>query len=115
MQATHLNWSTPRLVRWLITAFVCALLLFSYTFPAFAAQSSVNKGEEQLTGIEKKAQETTMEKPLSLQETERETNPGENEIQGTADADKMYRPETSKSSGIEQKVERALEKMQGKS
>jgi hypothetical protein len=114
MQAIHFNWSMFRPVRWLATAFVCTLLMFSNAFPAFAAQSSPTKGEEQLTNIEKKAQETTMEKPLSRGEVEAETNPGENEIQGTADAEKMYRPETSKTPGVEERIKSALEKVQGK-
>ena len=114
MQAIHFNWSIPRLVRWLVTAFICTLLLFCYTFPAFAAQSSPSKGEEQLTEIEEKAQETTMEKPLSLQETERETNPGLNEIQGTADEAEMDNPENVKTPGIEERIKGALEKIQGK-
>lgn len=115
MQSIYFNWFITRIVRFLVTVFTCALLLFSNAFPAFAVQSSPTKGEEQLTEVEKKAQETVQEKPLSRQETQAETNPGENEIQGTADIDKMKNPETSKTPGVEQKVERALEKILGKS
>lgn len=114
MQAIHFSWSTSRLVRWLVTAFACTLLMFSSAFPAFAAQSSVNKGEEQLTGIEKKAQETTMEKPLSRGATEAETNPGLNEIQGTANVGEMKNPQNTKTPGVEQRLKGALEKIQGK-
>jgi hypothetical protein len=88
--------------------------MFSSAFPAFAAQSSPTKGEEQLTDIEKKAQETTMEKPLSRGETERETNPGLNEIQGTADVGEMKNPQNSKTPGVEERIKGALEKAQGK-
>ena len=116
MQAIHLNWSMSRMARLLVIAIVCAMLVFSNAFPAFAAGSDPSKGEDRLTGIEKKAQETVQEKPLSLEETERETNPGLDEVQGTADYDKMYRPETSKASGgIQEKFKGALEKVRGQS
>ncbi len=114
MQAIHFNGSISRLVRWLVTAFVCTLLMFSSAFPAFAAQSSPTKGEQNLTGIEQKAQEATTEKPLSRGATEAETNPGLNEIQGTADMGEMKSPENSKTLGVEERIKGALEKVQGK-
>lgn len=115
MQAIHLNWSMSRLVRLFVTAFVCAMLVFSYAFPAFAAGSDPSKGEERLTEIEKKAQETVQEKPLSLEETERETNPGVDEVQGTADKNKMYgEGKASKpSGGLQEKFQGALGKVRG--
>lgn len=115
MQAIHPNSFMPRLVRLLVLAFVCALLVLSSAFPAFAAKSSPTKGEAQLTDIERKAQETVQEKPLSEGAVEAETNPGENEIQGTADANKMSRPSSGSTPGIEEKLKGALEKVRGQS
>ena len=115
MKSIRFSLSKFRPLRLLFTLGVCALLIFSNAFPAFAAPSNPTKGEEQLLGIEKKSQETTLEQPMSLQETEAETNPGLNEIQGTADANKMYRPEnTGRDKSVEGKVKQALEKVRDK-
>jgi len=47
----------------------------------------------QLRGIEREAQEAVLEDPYSRKETQVKTSEGLNEVQGTADLDKMSRPE----------------------
>lgn len=106
-------WVRP--VRVLLAAFVCALVLFSQAMPAYSSpQSSPTSGEANLLKIEKEAQEAVLDDPYSLEQTQKKANEGLNEIQGTADIDKMKRPENSQGTlSIEQKVQKALEKVTG--
>lgn len=107
-------WVRP--VRVLLAAFVCALVLFSQAMPAYSSpkSSSPTSGEANLLKIEKEAQEAVLEDPYSLDKTQKKANEGLNEIQGSADLDKMKRPENSQGTqSIEQKVQKALEKVTG--
>lgn len=117
MKSISLNlsaWLRP--VRLLLTACICALLLFSQALPASAAKSSPTGGEANLTKIEKKAQEAVLSDPYSLEKQQAETNPGLNEIQGTADVNEMKRPDNTRQGveSVEEKVQEALEKAEGK-
>ena len=118
MKSIRLNlsaWLRP--VRLLLTACVCALLLFSQTFPAYSAtKSSPTGGEANLTKIEQEAQKAVLKDPYSFKETEEKANEGLNEIQGAADVEKMKRPSNTKegAESIEEKVQKALEKVEGK-
>lgn len=122
MRLTRFNLSMLRPVRLLVATCVCALLFFSSAFPAFAANPSDPKrsGEENLLTIEEKAGELARETPLSRKGTQAEANQGLNEIQGSANAENMYRPENSQNNApsvegnIKQKLEKAMDKVQGK-
>lgn len=112
MKFMGFNLSLLRPVRTILTVCVCALLVFASVTPAFAAGSSLGKGEENLTSIEKKAQEKAMQNPLSREETQAEANKGLNEVQGAADADKMYNPgNTGGGDTVEANVKKVLEKV----
>ncbi|MEP0752254.1 low temperature-induced protein [Trichocoleus sp. Lan] len=116
-------WIRP--VRMAIAACFCALVLFSYATPAYsstktpAGYSGTNSrpgdGEANLTKIEEKSQKAVLKDPYSLKETQKEAQQGLNEIQGSADAEKMSTNENSQGvQSVEQKVQKALEGITGK-
>ena len=107
-----------RRVRFLVAACVCAFLLVSYTLPAYSATSNPRDGEANLLEIEGKSQDAISSKDPSdfgLHKQIKETNPGLNEIQGTADADKMKRPDNTSNNtkSVEQIIGNTLEKATG--
>ncbi len=105
-----------RPIRFLIAACFSVLLLFSYTLPAYSANpSSPTGGEANLLDIERKSQEAVLSDPYDINKQIEETNPGLNEVQGTADIDKMKRPDNTKGvESVEEKIGKALEKVEGK-
>ena len=122
MRSISFNLSALRPVRFLVAVCVCAVLVFSYAFPAYSDtpqptsnSTSPKAGETQLLDIERQAQETVLDKPYSRKDTQDKTNTGLNEIQGTADLDKMNRPENSQdASSVEDKSQKFLEGLTGK-
>ncbi len=90
-----------------------ALVLGLVAAPSFAAGSDVTKGETQLPETIS-ATEDVAEKPapMGIEEvTERNKN-GLNEVQGSADVDKMYKANTSKpGTALAKKIDKALNKM----
>ncbi|MBW4675477.1 MAG: hypothetical protein KME52_16060 [Desmonostoc geniculatum HA4340-LM1] len=110
--------STLRPVRFLVVAFTCALLLLSSAFPAFAIdsyQSKPTEGETQLLDIQRETDEAARKPPIGLEETQRKSNEGLNEVQGAADFDKQKRPENSQSATtVEENVKNLLDKVTGK-
>ena len=122
MPSIKFNFSALRLVRFLVAACVCALLVFSNAFPAYSdpvnptgSQSAPEEGEAQLRGIERQAQEAVLQDPYSRKETQVKTSQGGlNEIQGTADIDKMSRPDNSDAISVEDKSKNFLEALTGK-
>jgi hypothetical protein len=105
-------------VRFLVVAFTCALLLLSSAFPAFALdsyQSDPTEATTQLLDIQAKTDEAAKAPPIGLRKTQKETNEGLNEVQGSADIDKQKRPENSQSStSVEENIKNVLEKVTGK-
>ena len=122
MRSISFNLSALRPVRFLVAVCVCAVLVFSYAFPAYSDtpqptgnQTPPQAGESQLLDIERQAQETVLDKPYSREETQDKTNTGLNEIQGAADLDKMKRPENSQgATSVEDKSQKFLEGLTGK-
>ena len=105
------NFPAKRLVRTLIAVCFCALMFVSNAFPAFAVTSSPTKGQEQLLGIEKQAQEVARKNPMSLEETQEKASKGPNEVQGDADIEKMKNPSNTKATSFEQQVKKAVGKV----
>lgn len=113
-----------RPIRFVVVAFTCALLLFSYASPAAAASlysgkpSSPTQGEAQLKNLESKSLEALEAGgPYSLEKQVAETQgKGLNAAQGDADIDKMSRPSNSQDAApsVEQTIQKNLEKLQGK-
>jgi hypothetical protein len=121
MLSIKTNFSALRLVRLLVGACVCVLLVFSHAFPAYSAPvnptastSAPQEGESQLRGIEREAQEAVLEDPYSRKETQVKTSEGLNEIQGNANVEDMKRPENTQATSVEDKLKNVLEKATGK-
>jgi len=121
MRSIRFKLSALRPVRLLLAAFACAFLLFSYASPAYsdtpqptAAPKAAHQGESNLLDIEKEAQEAVLKDPYSREETQAKANQGLNEIQGTANLDKMKRPENTQATSVEQKSKNFLEALTGK-
>jgi|SwirhisoilCB1_FD_contig_51_5715552_length_610_multi_3_in_0_out_0_1 hypothetical protein len=109
-----------RPVRMLMIAFACAVMLFANSSPALAISSPptnpAGKGEPPLQGIFEKSEDALKSDDyLNADKVIEESNKGLNEVQGAADINQMYRPETSqKAVSAEEQVERALEKITDK-
>ncbi|MBR8831574.1 MAG: hypothetical protein N5P05_003060 [Chroococcopsis gigantea SAG 12.99] len=103
-----------RVIRTLLVAFSCAVILFSTAFPASANgsyKSSEYKGEANLNNIQAKTDETVYNPPMSLKEIQdRQGKGGLNELQGKADIDKMKNPDNSTGTSFIEGVKDALGK-----
>ncbi len=82
--------------RLLAIVYICGLMIFGNVNPAIAAQTSNNKIIDQLAmpNIQKKAEQVTKRSPYDTNReyaNENASKQGLNEIQGTADFDKMKR------------------------
>jgi hypothetical protein len=106
--------SNVRPVRMLLSIFFAAVLIFSSSFPAFAAKSDVNsKGIDNLPQIEDKSLETLDKPPLTLEEVTERSQGALNEVQpNAADSDKMYsNTERSPKLPVVKQAEKALDKL----
>jgi hypothetical protein len=90
-----------------------ALILGLAVTPSMAGSSSVTKGTEQLPKIDAAAaQVAERSSPMGLEEIEARSQGGLNEIQGSADANKMHKADTSKPGpAMAKKIEKALDKV----
>jgi hypothetical protein len=113
MSFISFNLPVKRLVRSFVAVCFCALLFVSNAFPALAVTSSPTKGEEQLLGIEKEAQEVVLDNPMSLEETQEKASKGPNEVQGDADIEKMKNPSNTNATSFEQQVKRVVGSIKG--
>ncbi len=112
---TRLNQS----IRTILVAFTCAILLLSTAFPALAggktAPTSLTKGEAPLNDIIDKSEEILQDGIPSMKQVEKRSNEGLNEVQGSADRNKMSRSDNSrKAVSIEERIKTGLEKAEGK-
>ena len=87
---------THHLTRLVVTVFICGLMMFSNVMTVHAAPDNPTKLIDQLPmpNIQKKAEEITKTSAFDTNPeytSEKATNQGLNEIQGTADFDKMKR------------------------
>jgi hypothetical protein len=90
-----------------------ALILGLAVTPIMAGSSSVTKGVEQLPKIDEAAAKVAERSaPMGINEIEARSQDGLNEIQGSADADKMHKADPSKPGpAISKKIEKALDKL----
>jgi Cu/Ag efflux protein CusF len=90
-----------------------ALILGLAVTPAMAGSSSVTKGTEQLPKIDAAAEQVAEKSaPMGLEEVEERNEGGLNEIQGSADANKMHKADTSKpGTALAKKIDKALDKV----
>lgn len=89
-----------------------ALILGLAVTPSMAGSSSVTKGTEQLPKIDAAAEDVAgRSSAMGLDEIEARSAGGLNEIQGSLDANKMHKADTSKpGSAVAEKVGKALDK-----
>jgi hypothetical protein len=89
-----------------------ALILGLAVMPTMAGSSSLNKATEQLPKIDDAAAEVAERSaPMGSKEIEARSKGGLNEIQGSADAEKMHKADTSKPGpAIADKMDKALSK-----
>ncbi|MFB2967522.1 low temperature-induced protein [Aerosakkonema sp. BLCC-F183] len=118
MRSIRFNFSALlRPIRVLLAVCVCAVILMSYAMPAYSASTNTSRptdGEANLLDIERKSQEAVLSNPYGMKKQIKETNPGLNEVQGTADIDKMKRPENTKGvESVEEIIGKSLEKAAG--
>ena len=122
MSSIRFNLSALRPVRFLVAVCVCAFLVFSHAVPAYSAPvnptgnpTAPQEGESQLLQIERAAQEAVLKDPYSREETQYKANEGLNEIQGSANSEKMNTPENSQgATSVEEKLKNVLESVTGK-
>lgn len=115
-----------RSLRFAVVALACSLVLFSNVMPAYSLpnpfasdkSSDVTKGEDQLLGIEEAAQKAAIRQGdrdlLSGKNvTEKSNEGGLNEVQGSADIDKMKNPGNTEVESFEEMVGEQLEELSG--
>jgi len=107
---------TQFFTRLLAIVYICGLMVFANVNPAIAAQTNNNKIIDQLPmpTIQKKAEEITKSNPYETNIEYTTQNPaaqGLNEIQGTADFDKMKRSPNEKTPPVVRDVEKVLDKV----
>jgi len=90
-----------------------ALILGFAVTPSMAASSSVTKGTEQLPKVDAAAEQVAEKSaPMGLKEVEARSEGGLNEVQGSADASKMHKADTSKPGpALAKKIDKALDKL----
>jgi hypothetical protein len=119
MKKVGFDLSMLRPVRFVIVAIACTLLFLSNAFPAVAVGTNKSNPKEattQLLETQKRTDEASAKPPLGAEEQIEATKGGGlNEIQGTADIDKMKRPENSgNATTVEDEVKNLLDKVTGK-
>jgi hypothetical protein len=93
---------------------ISAALIFGLiATPTLAGTSKVTKGTDQLSKTDAAAaQVAERSTPMGLEEIEARSKGGLNEIQGAADADKMYKANPAEPGpAIGKKIEKALDKI----
>ncbi|NEP20187.1 MAG: hypothetical protein F6J97_25435 [Leptolyngbya sp. SIO4C1] len=89
-----------RSLKGLLIAFICGVLLFANSLPAFAFGNSSSRPEEgtaQLNQVQEESEAAIKQRPRGLDEIKAKANSGLNAVQGSADASKMKNPATSRS------------------
>ncbi|PSF38051.1 hypothetical protein C7H19_06140 [Aphanothece hegewaldii CCALA 016] len=113
MLVSKLNTILKNTVCFIISAVLCVSLVTSFAFPAAAGTPSpVTKGEANLNKIQAKTDELAQQEPPSLKQVEERNKGGLNEVQGSADANKMISPEDAQgTTTLKDKIEQALDKV----
>jgi hypothetical protein len=117
MRLTRFKLPALRPVRFLVIAFACVLMMFSYAYPAYSkpltldSSSRLDQGEEPLNEIYGESEDSLRTGVLSGEETREKANEGINEVQSSANRENMYTPENSNADTVEDKVKRGLEKL----
>jgi hypothetical protein len=100
-------------VRFLVAGLMCALVFLVNITPAQAANVAKSKptdGIDRLQKIDDDSYKNIEDPAMSLDEVQKRSQNGLNEIQGDADKDKMYTSKSSKPA-VAQDIEKALDKL----
>lgn len=103
-----------RLTRILFAVCICAVLVISQGFPAMAANSANNQGEDALKDVQKKSEDVLRTPPRSLEKSKSDAPSGLNLVQGEADKEQMKRPENSNATSVEEQIDEGLKKSLGR-
>lgn len=98
-----------RPVRVLFSMLLFVVIAFTTALPAFAAKSMPNEGTVQLDEITQKSEATADTPAMEINPLDKPPEGGLNEVQGTADRDKMYSSRDTKPPVIKQ-IEKAMKK-----
>ena len=106
--------ATIRPVQFIFTALICTILFVTTIAPAQAgmmsSKSKPTDGTTQLNKIDDKAQKTIDNPAMDLAEIEKRSQNGLNEVQGSADKNKMYKSDSSEPV-VGKQIEKALDKI----
>ena len=97
----------------LLSTLLVTVLFFSSGFSALAAKSMLTKGTVQLNKIEAKTQEAIDSPAMTAKEIAERAKGGLNEVQGSADRNKMYRSKDAELPAVKQ-AEKAIQNMKSK-
>jgi vacuolar-type H+-ATPase subunit H len=99
------------LTRLVVVVFICGLMAFANVVPAIASQNNPNKGLEQLPNIQMKTDNAAKAGPYPSSKLKSNAKQGLNEIQGTADIDKMNRVGDEDTLPAVRQAEKSLDKV----
>jgi hypothetical protein len=102
-----------RPIQILMSVVLSAVLVFTSSFPALAANSSLSKGTVQLDKIEQKTEQALDDPATTLKTIEERSQGALNEVQGSADRNKMSRS-NDKELPVVKQAEKALNKMKNR-
>ncbi|WP_036483484.1 hypothetical protein [Myxosarcina sp. GI1] len=112
MKLTGLKKIFQTSVRFIVTAFICGLLVFSSVLPAqAAADSNPRKGEANLNSIQKETDDVAKSNPRNMEETMQKAKEGTNEVQGAADTEEMVQPGETGAESVEDKANNFLQNL----
>jgi hypothetical protein len=97
------NWLKSS-IRAVLTIFICGLLFISVANPVQAATSKPSDGEANLNKIQDKTDDAARSAPFGIDEITKESQKGLNEVQGSADAEKMISPEETDTPSVKDKA-----------
>lgn len=109
MKFITLSLSSFHPVRLLCIVFMCAMLVFGSTVPAYAAntpKSQPTEGAIHLDRISQRAEDVATSPPMTMNEAIKRSKEGLNEVQGAADKSKMIQADDSRPAIVED-LERA--------
>lgn len=105
--------SHVRPIQILMSVVLSAVLIFTSSFPALAASSPLEKGTVQLDKIVQKTEQELNDPATTLEKIQERSQGGLNEVQGSADVNKMNRSNDDKLPIVKQ-AEQALNKIKNR-
>jgi hypothetical protein len=98
-----------RFTRMILSALLVAMIFFANALPVMAGSSDLTQGTVQLNKIQERTQKAIDSPATSMEKIEERSAGGLNEVQGTADYEKMNNSGSTKLPAVE-KIEKRLDK-----